>query len=158
MGTTYTLCCCFTPAGRHLFTLCLQLSPALECQYLSEGKFICFWCLGFCGCHSGQFLIACLWRPGVLWSCVPQDCNNRRDSSWLSRGSSWLPFMALRRLQTETHSQSLCERDLFAYPASWVWRAGFWFGTYLEIYRGALKKQRLGDIVFAFFLFLNTAR
>lgn len=145
---------CFIPADRHLFTLSICSSPMLQNTSISQrGDLYASGALVLWLPLREQFLIACVWRPGVLWSWVPQDCNNWRDSSW----QTTIPFMALHRLQTETHSQSFCERDLFACPESWVWRVGFWFTIHLEVYRGALRKQRLGDIVSEPFLFLNTA-
>ena len=84
------------------------------------------WSLGFFQLPRGYPLISWLWWPGNLHSWVPQDSNNRRDSSQQTTTPR-----TLHRQQSES-TQPFCERGLLARPGTSFCRAVFRSGKHLE--------------------------
>ena len=74
---------------------------------------------------------------GALWSWVPWDCNNLKDSSWHATTTR-----ALYKNKTETHPWSLFKRGLFAYLGASEYGAGFQFSTHLGDCRCAFRGCR----------------
>lgn len=88
---------------------------------------------------------------GGLCPRVPQDCNNRRNSSWQATTPR-----ALHKQHTETFPKSSYEKGLFSCPGASAWGAGYRLITHPEATGVPPREQRQGDTILAFFLGLTT--